>query len=64
MGSELLPKQRAEASKRGWMAVGGWALSGVMFWYSMGFLVILAMGGAAWLTWRWFQYRAGWGMRF
>jgi hypothetical protein len=65
MGSELLPKQRAEAGRRGWLAVGGWAVTAAFFWwYSLGFLSVAAAVGAAFLTRRWFQYRAQWGMRF
>lgn len=64
MGSELLPKQRAEASRRGWMAVGGFGLTTAFLFNSMWFMGFLALAGAVWLTRRWFQYRAQWGMRF
>lgn len=62
---ELLPKQRAEAARKGWTALGVWAASGasVLFlhWYFVG---VVAGGFAAWLTWQWFMFRAKWGMRF
>lgn len=61
---ELMQTQKATAARRGWMAVGGWAVTG---WALVGGHVFfgLALGAAAvWLTRRWFNYRASWGMRF
>jgi hypothetical protein len=64
MSNQLLPNQRREAARLGWMAVGGWAASGLAVYWSWGGWTILPLIGAAWLTWRWFQFRAKWGMRF
>ena len=61
---ELLPKQRAEASRKGWMAVAGWVVTGLITW-RIGLLVgVLGAVAAAWLTGQWFAYRAKWGLRF
>lgn len=61
---ELLPRQRAEARSKGWMAVGAWAgaaLLGTQGWW---FLGLAAAAVAVWLTRAWFSYRAQWGLRF
>lgn len=64
MGTQLLPKQRAEARTKGWLAVGGWALAGLFIFKWWLFGAFLAIAGAGFLTWRWFSFRAKWGMRF
>lgn len=62
---ELLPRQRAQARRKGWMAVGGWAvtvllgMNGAPWWLIAPVLVV-----AGWLTRVWFLYRAQWGLRF
>lgn len=62
---ELLPKQRAEAARLGWTAVLGWAGSGAAFLFLHSLLLTLVVAGvASWLTWRWFMFRAKWGLRF
>lgn len=62
---ELLPKQRAEAARMGWMAVAGWAGTGIVVLVVHKVLLgLLGAGVAVWLTWRWFKFRASWGMRF
>lgn len=61
---ELLPKQRAEAARLGWMAVAGWGGSVLLFLVKMKLLAVFGAGAAVWLTWRWFKFRASWGMRF
>lgn len=49
----------------GWLAVGGWAATGVIAVVLHKLLLILVGAGVAtWLTWRWFKFRASWGMRF
>ena len=62
---ELLPKQRSEAARLGWTAVLGWAGSGLgLYWPHSLPLTLIVAGIATWLTWRWFSYRAKWGLRF
>ena len=64
MANDLLPNQRRQASRLGWMAVGGWLATGLAVYWSWGWLTILPLGGAVMMTRRWFQFRAKWGMRF
>ncbi len=62
---ELLPKQRAEAARMGWTAVAAWAGTGLAVLVIHKIVVgLIGAGVAAWLTWRWFKFRASWGMRF
>ena len=64
MSHDLLPNQRRQAARLGWMAVGGWLATGLFAWWGWGLATILPLGGAVMLTLRWFQFRAKWGMRF
>jgi hypothetical protein len=64
MTQSLMSQDRAEARKKGWIALSGWAGSGVLVWYHFPFLGLLAAGGAVYLTYRWFMFRAKRGMRF
>lgn len=64
MANGLLPKQHAQAQRMGWLAVGGWGLSALLFVKASSFLAIIAIGAAVYLTVRWFRFRASWGMRF
>jgi hypothetical protein len=36
----------------------------VLFFVKLKLLVLIGAAAAVWLTWRWFKYRASWGMRF
>ncbi len=61
---ELMAQQKATAARRGWIAVAGWVGT---VWALVGghlFLGLAGVGLAIFLTRRWFQYRAQWGMRF
>jgi hypothetical protein len=62
----LLPKQRTEARKRGWQALGAWGVAGLLgtWGWAWAFPALVAAGAAVWLTRRWFQFRAQWGLRF
>ncbi len=64
MANDLLPKQRVEARTRGLMALGGWAATGFAFWHSWSYLTAAIAVAAGIMTWRWFSYRAKWGLRF
>jgi len=67
MGEVMIP-QKKEATKRGWIAVGGWGFTGWMVerWFTGGafFLVLVGVVAAVFFTWRWFTWRAKWGMHF
>jgi len=65
MGTSLTTRDRTEARKKGLMAVGAWAGTGLLVlahWPV--WLPLAAAGGAGYLTFRWFMYRAKRGMRF
>jgi len=64
MTQSLMSRDRAEARKRGWIALSAWAGSGILVFYHAPFLALLAAGAAAYLTYRWFVFRAKRGMRF
>lgn len=61
---ELMTQQKQTAARRGWLAIAGWIGTG---WAAIGghfMLAVLVAGVAVFLTRRWWQYRAQWGMRF
>jgi hypothetical protein len=58
-----MSRDRAEARKKGWIALSAWIGTGVLAVYHHLFAVIVAAAPAL-LTWRWFMYRAKRGMRF
>ncbi|MSP93031.1 MAG: hypothetical protein EXR79_14725 [Myxococcales bacterium] len=64
MAGGPLSTQKAEAARRGWIAVVGWALTPILVVKAGWILGLVAAGVAVWLTSRWFKYRAEWGMRF
>lgn len=64
MGSLML-RDKDIARKKGLWALGAWAGSGMLF--TLGgsfFLGAAAAGGASYLTYKWFVFRAKRGMRF
>jgi len=63
MGS-LMTRDKAIARKKGMYALGAWGGSALLFGISAPFTGTLALGGAAYLTYRWFMFRAKRGMRF
>jgi len=64
MTQSLMSRDRAEAKKKGLFALSAWAGSGVLFIYHFPIFGLLAVGGAIYLTYRWFMFRAKRGMRF
>lgn len=55
---------KQSARKKGYAALGSAAMT-AFFWAVMGPYILLAGGPITlWLTYRWFRYRAEWGLRF
>jgi hypothetical protein len=64
MNQSLMSREKSEARKKGLFAVSAWAGAGALIFYHAPFLGLLAGGAAAYLTYRWFMFRAKRGMRF
>ena len=65
MSQSLMSRDRSEARKKGLFALSAWTGACVLFVYHAPFLLgLLAVGGAVYLTYRWFMFRAKRGMRF
>jgi hypothetical protein len=62
--TSLIARDKTEAKKKGLMALGAWGGSAFLLTVGWTFTGIAAAGGAAYLTWKWFMYRAKRGMRF
>lgn len=65
MTTSLVSRDKAEAKKKGMLAGAAWggtALLAVLT--TSAFLVVPAAGGAAYMTYKWFMFRAKRGMRF
>jgi hypothetical protein len=63
MTESLMSRDRAEARKKGTFALSAWIGTGILAFYSP-LLAVIVAGGAAYLTYRWFMFRAKRGMRF
>jgi threonine/homoserine/homoserine lactone efflux protein len=63
MTESLMSRDRAEAKKKGTIALAAWLGTGILAFYAPLFAVI-GGAGAAYLTYRWFMFRAKRGMRF
>ena len=64
MTQSLMSRDKVEAKKKGLFALSAWTGAGVLFvsqWPRLGLAVV---GGAIYLTYRWFMFRAKRGMRF
>lgn len=60
-----MARDKTEAKKKGVLALGAWGGSAVLMSVGAPFIVSgAAVGGAAYLTYKWFMYRAKRGMRF
>ena len=64
MTQSLMSRDRSEAKKKGLIALSAWTGAGVLFFYHAPILGLLTVGGAVYLTYRWFMFRAKRGMRF
>jgi threonine/homoserine/homoserine lactone efflux protein len=64
MSQSLMSRDRMEARKKGLYALSAYAGAGVLFLYHAPLLGLLTVGGAVYLTYRWFMFRAKRGMRF
>jgi hypothetical protein len=61
----LMTRERGEAKKKGMYAAAAWGGTVVLGAVGLPFLgVAVAAGGAGYLTWKWFVYRAKNGIRF
>jgi hypothetical protein len=63
MSQTLMSRDRSEARKKGLFALSAWTGSGLLVFYHPVF-GLLGAAGAAFLTYRWFMFRAKRGMRF
>lgn len=63
MTQSLMTRDRADARKKGWLALSAWIGTGVLAVYHPIFAVFVAAAPAL-LTYRWFVFRAKRGMRF
>jgi hypothetical protein len=65
MTTSLVSRDKAEAKKKGLLAGGAWGGTALLVAMSATpFLWVPAAGGAAYMTYKWFMYRAKRGMRF
>jgi hypothetical protein len=64
MTTSLVSRDKAEAKKKGMLAAGMWGGSALLFAFASPILAVPAAGGAAYLTYKWFMFRAKRGMRF
>ncbi len=63
MTQSLMSRDKSEARKKGTLALSAWIGTGLLGFYSP-LLAVFLGGGAAYLTYRWFMFRARRGMRF
>ena len=64
MTQSLMSRDKVEAKKKGLLALSAWAGASVSFFYHWPRLGLAVVGGAVYLTYRWFMFRAKRGMRF
>jgi nitrate reductase NapE component len=60
----LMSRDKVEAKKKGLFALSAWTGAGVLFVSHWPLLGLAVVGGAVYLTYRWFMFRAKRGMRF
>lgn len=65
MTQSLMSRDKDEAKKKGYIALSAWIGSGaLMFFAHWPLLGLATAGGAVYLTYKWFMFRAKRGMRF
>jgi len=64
MTTSLVSRDKAEAKKKGLLAAGAWGGTALFVAFGWNILAVPAAGGAAYMTYKWFMYRAKRGMRF
>lgn len=64
MSTSLVSRDKSEARKKGMLAAGAWGGTALLAFFVTPFLAVPAAGGAAYMTYKWFMYRAKRGMRF
>jgi hypothetical protein len=62
--TSLMARDKSEAKKKGYMALGAAAASAGLLVLNAPILATGAAVGAAYFTYKWFMYRAKRGMRF
>lgn len=60
-GMELVKRK---ASRRGYTAIGVSILTLILFVMGSPVLGTIGAGASAFFVWRWFKFRAKWGLRF
>jgi hypothetical protein len=63
MSDQPLTKQKKDARKKGLAALGT-AATTAMFMTMSVYFAVLGVPATAYMTYRWFKYRAEWGMKF
>jgi len=63
MADQPLTKQKKEARKKGYAALGSVALT-TLFTLMSPYFLLPGIPASAWFTYRWFKYRAKWGIKF
>ena len=63
-GTSLMARDKSEAKKKGFFALGAWGGSALLLVANWPITAAAAGAGAAYLTYKWFAYRAKRGMRF
>jgi hypothetical protein len=64
MVTSLTSRDKNEARKKGLMAIGAWGGAGLLALANWPVFGLIAAGGAGYLTYKWFMFRAKRGMRF
>lgn len=55
---------KRNASYKGYAAIGSVVLTSTLLVYGFWLFALFGTGASAWFLYRWFAYRAKWGLRF